>query len=44
MNSKIELSTDKNELDIEFINSFISDSFWAKGRTFVIGKYANFGQ
>jgi GNAT superfamily N-acetyltransferase len=29
----IEITTDKNRLDINFINEFISNSYWAKGRT-----------
>lgn len=31
--NEIEISTDKNRLDINFINEFISNSYWAKGRT-----------
>lgn len=30
---EIEISTDKNRLDINFINEFISNSYWAKDRT-----------
>ncbi|MES2588426.1 MAG: GNAT family N-acetyltransferase [Bacteroidota bacterium] len=30
---EIEINTDKNQLDINFINEFISNSYWAKGRT-----------
>lgn len=33
MNSKININTDKNKLNIEFIISFISQSYWAKGRS-----------
>lgn len=29
----LELSTDKNRLDLNFIHGFISNSYWAKGRT-----------
>jgi len=29
----IEINTDKNQLDLHFINEFISNSYWAKGRT-----------
>jgi GNAT superfamily N-acetyltransferase len=29
----ITISTDKNQLDIEFIHAFISNTYWAKGRT-----------
>ena len=29
----IEINTDKNMLDISFIIEFISNSYWAKGRT-----------
>lgn len=29
----IELSTDKNRLDLPFIHEFISTTYWAKGRT-----------
>jgi hypothetical protein len=29
----ITITTDKSELDIEFIHAFISNSYWAKGRT-----------
>ena len=28
-----EISTDKNKLDIEMIHSFLTNSYWAKGRT-----------
>jgi len=31
--SAIEISTDKSLLDVSFINEFISNSYWAKGRT-----------
>ena len=27
------ISTDKNQLDINFIHAFISNTYWAKGRT-----------
>lgn len=30
---EIEINTDKSRLDIDFINEFISNSYWAKGRT-----------
>jgi GNAT superfamily N-acetyltransferase len=48
MNSEIKISTDKNKLDIEFINSFISNSYWAKGRTLdnmkiLVNNSLNFG-
>ncbi|MFA7326482.1 MAG: GNAT family N-acetyltransferase [Candidatus Kapaibacterium sp.] len=48
MNSEIKITTDKNKLDIEFINSFISKSYWAKGRTLenmkvIINNSLNFG-
>ena len=33
MKESIEISTDKNLLDIDFIHSFITESYWAKGRT-----------
>jgi GNAT superfamily N-acetyltransferase len=33
MNSDIVIDTDKNKLDVEFITSFISQTYWAKGRT-----------
>lgn len=29
----ITISTDKNQLDINFIHVFISNTYWAKGRT-----------
>lgn len=29
----IEITTDNNRLDVDFINGFISNSHWAKGRT-----------
>jgi len=29
----IEIDTDKNRLDIKFVNGFLSNSYWAKGRT-----------
>lgn len=29
----ITISTDKNQLDINFIHHFISNTYWAKGRT-----------
>jgi GNAT superfamily N-acetyltransferase len=29
----VEINTDKNRLDINFIYEFISNSYWAKGRT-----------
>lgn len=31
--SKIIISTDKSKLDIPYIHSFLSSSYWAKGRT-----------
>lgn len=30
---KIEISTEKNRLDLSLITGFISNSYWAKGRT-----------
>jgi GNAT superfamily N-acetyltransferase len=30
--NNITISTDKNQLNIEFIHSFISNTYWAKGR------------
>lgn len=30
----IEISTDKNKLQIEMIHQFLTESYWAKGRTF----------
>ena len=30
---QILISTDKDALDIDYINGFISNSYWAKGRT-----------
>jgi len=29
----IEISTDKNKLDIEVIHTFLTESYWGKGRT-----------
>ncbi len=29
----IEISTDKNKLDIKMIHSFLTESYWGKGRT-----------
>lgn len=29
----LEISTDKNRLDIEMIHAFLTESYWAKGRT-----------
>ncbi len=29
----IVISTDKNRLDIDFIHQFLTESYWAKGRT-----------
>jgi len=29
----IEISSDKNKLDIELIHSFLTESYWGKGRT-----------
>jgi GNAT superfamily N-acetyltransferase len=29
----IEISTDKNRLDIHYIHAFVSNSYWGKGRT-----------
>jgi GNAT superfamily N-acetyltransferase len=29
----ITITTDKNQLDINFIHAFISNTYWAKGRT-----------
>jgi len=29
----IEISTDKSKLDIEVIHAFLTESYWAKGRT-----------
>ncbi len=31
--NKIEIAVDNNRLDLDFINGFISNSYWAKGRT-----------
>lgn len=31
--NETEINTDKNQLDINFISEFISNSYWAKGRT-----------
>lgn len=31
--SNPEISTDKNRLDVAFITAFISNSYWAKGRS-----------
>ncbi|MBK8143887.1 MAG: GNAT family N-acetyltransferase [Bacteroidetes bacterium] len=31
--NEIEINTNKNQLDIYFINEFISNSYWAKSRT-----------
>jgi GNAT superfamily N-acetyltransferase len=31
--SNIEINTDKTQLDVPFIHAFITDSYWAKGRT-----------
>jgi len=31
--NEIEINTDKNQLEINFIHEFISNSYWAKGRT-----------
>jgi GNAT superfamily N-acetyltransferase len=31
--SSIIISTDKNLLDVKFINDFISNTYWAKGRS-----------
>lgn len=31
--NELSISTDKNILDISFINGFISNSYWAKGRS-----------
>ncbi len=33
MKESIEISTDKNLLDIDFIHSFITESYWANGRS-----------
>ncbi len=33
MKNGIVISTDKNLLDINFIHSFITESYWAKGRS-----------
>ncbi|MCP3944806.1 MAG: GNAT family N-acetyltransferase [Desulfobacteraceae bacterium] len=30
MNSPIEISTDKNQLDIDYIHNFLANSYWAK--------------
>lgn len=30
---KIEISTDKSKLDIDYINSFLSKTYWAENRT-----------
>ncbi len=45
---KIEISTDKSKLDIDFINSFLSKSYWAENRTLetmktLINNSLNFG-
>ena len=44
----ITISTDKNQLDINFIHAFISNTYWAKGRSLVqvqtcIDNSLNFG-
>ena len=33
MRSDIEIDTTKNRLNVEFIHSFITNTYWAKGRT-----------
>lgn len=33
MQTEIEIDTKKERLDIDFIHGFISNSYWAKGRT-----------
>lgn len=33
MKDEITLTTDKNKLDIIFLHSFLSKTYWAKGRT-----------
>ena len=33
MKSKISISTDKEQLNIKFIHAFLTESYWAKGRT-----------
>lgn len=48
IDSEIKIHTEKQLLDIEFIHSFISNSYWAKGRTLdtmktIINNSLNFG-
>ena len=33
METEIEINTNKESLDVNFIHSFITNSYWAKGRT-----------
>jgi N-acetylglutamate synthase-like GNAT family acetyltransferase len=33
LNTQITVSTDSNKLNIEFIHAFITQTYWAKGRT-----------
>ena len=33
MSNDITISTNKSQLNVEFINSFISQTYWAKDRT-----------
>lgn len=33
MQTEIEIDTNKERLDIDFIHGFITNSYWAKGRT-----------
>jgi N-acetylglutamate synthase-like GNAT family acetyltransferase len=45
---KIEISTDKSKLDIDYINSFLSKTYWAENRTIetmktLIDNSLNFG-
>ena len=45
---KIEISTDKSKLDIDYINSFLSKTYWAEKRTVetmktLINNSLNFG-
>lgn len=45
---KIEISTDKSKLDIDFINSILSKTYWAENRTLetmktLIDNSLNFG-
>ena len=40
----ITVSTDKNKLDVSFIQNFLKDTYWAKDRTIEVDKVGEIGR